>query len=438
MTFRNRRFWLLGTTVVLLSGPAFADLILPYTYASGTPIRAAEVNANFEALRVKVGTTNVLLGDGSNTAGLGVTKAVIAGGSQNSVTGTSGAVGGGELNIATIGSTVAGGYNNQITVGGNNFIGGGAGNRISSSYAVVGGGSNNNAQGQYATIGGGSGNSCGDSSVVAGGNGNSATGYIATIGGGQTNVASGQYATVPGGANNTAGGTSAFAAGNRAKANSQGCFVWGDSTAADITCNTNNRWVARSVGGVYFFTNTALTTGVSLSAGGGSWNAVSDRNQKQDFSNVNRQEMLEKVRRLPITTWRYKSEESGARHMGPMAQDFHAAFQLGDSDKTIATVDADGVMIAALQGLDLAVAERVAGLESKIATLTRENAELHRQAAASAARLDDIERRLDGKPRMITSSVLAGPIGVIALLLVGSVVGGVLYRRRSLLRARIT
>jgi hypothetical protein len=39
-------------------------------------------------------------------------------------------------------------------------------------------------------------------------------------------------------------------------------------------------------------------------------------------------------------------------HIGPTAQDFHAAFGLGSDDETIGTVDADGVALAAIQGLD--------------------------------------------------------------------------------------
>ncbi len=45
--------------------------------------------------------------------------------------------------------------------------------------------------------------------------------------------------------------------------------------------------------------------------------------------------------------------------MGPMAQDFRAAFGLGVNDTSIVTVDADGVALAAIQGLN----ERVVALE---------------------------------------------------------------------------
>ena len=68
---------------------------------------------------------------------------------------------------------------------------------------------------------------------------------------------------------------------------------------------------------------------------------------------------------MPIRTWSYRSEDSTVRHIGPTAQDFRAAFALGDGDKAIATVDADGVSLAAIQAL----VKRVAQLEAQLAQL---------------------------------------------------------------------
>jgi hypothetical protein len=55
---------------------------------------------------------------------------------------------------------------------------------------------------------------------------------------------------------------------------------------------------------------------------------------------------------LPVTTWRYKTADPAQRHMGPMAQDFYAAFNVGLDDKSICTVDEGGVALAAIQGLN--------------------------------------------------------------------------------------
>jgi hypothetical protein len=104
-------------------------------------------------------------------------------------------------------------------------------------------------------------------------------------------------------------------------------------------------------GGTGIYSNTGRTAGVTLAAGGSAWAAVSDRNMKQDIEELDTFAILNKLSLLPVYSWRYKTEVSGARHVGPMAQDFYAAFGLGDSDKTITTVDADGISLAAIKAL---------------------------------------------------------------------------------------
>ena len=86
---------------------------------------------------------------------------------------------------------------------------------------------------------------------------------------------------------------------------------------------------------------------------GTTWVNGSDRNAKEDFAVVNPNAVLEKVSALPITEWKYKVDGDNLRHIGPMAQDFYAAFGLnGSDDKHIATVDESGVALAAIQGLN--------------------------------------------------------------------------------------
>ncbi len=91
----------------------------------------------------------------------------------------------------------------------------------------------------------------------------------------------------------------------------------------------------------------------------------SDRNAKTDFAPANPQEVLGKVAALPVHTWRYKDESADVRHLGPVAQDFHAAFGLGEDDRHITTVDAGGVALAAIQGLNQKVEEQQAALRQK-------------------------------------------------------------------------
>jgi hypothetical protein len=101
----------------------------------------------------------------------------------------------------------------------------------------------------------------------------------------------------------------------------------------------------------------------------GAVNPPSDRNVKTNFAAVDTAEVLAKVAALPIQTWNYKNDAEDVRHLGPVAQDFRAAFNLGADDKHIATVDADGVALAAIQGLN-------AKMEAENAELRAENAEL--------------------------------------------------------------
>jgi hypothetical protein len=100
-----------------------------------------------------------------------------------------------------------------------------------------------------------------------------------------------------------------------------------------------------------------------------------DRNAKENFAPVSPTEVLDKVAALPITTWNYKTMNDG-RHMGPMAQDFHAAFHLGGGDTTITTVDPDGVALAAIQGLNQKVEANDRRSEDRIHALEAENEEL--------------------------------------------------------------
>jgi hypothetical protein len=84
---------------------------------------------------------------------------------------------------------------------------------------------------------------------------------------------------------------------------------------------------------------------------------------------VNGFEILEKLAALPISTWNYKWDPPTTRHLGPMAQDFKAMFGLGDDDRTINMVDANGVVMVAIQALYrriVALEERLRALEGDL------------------------------------------------------------------------
>ena len=105
----------------------------------------------------------------------------------------------------------------------------------------------------------------------------------------------------------------------------------------------------------------------------------SDRNKKANFAAVNPREVLGRVVSLPIATWNYFSQGPNVRHIGPMAQDFHAAFGVGDDDTHINMVDANGVALAAIQGLYQLVQEQelqLTVLEARLAALEAREREL--------------------------------------------------------------
>lgn len=97
----------------------------------------------------------------------------------------------------------------------------------------------------------------------------------------------------------------------------------------------------------------------------------SDVNSKQDIVPVNGNNILEKLTNLEISEWSYK-DAPGNRHVGPMAQDFYAAFGLGHTDKGIATLDSSGVALAAIKALieeNTSLKERLSLLESQQAEM---------------------------------------------------------------------
>jgi hypothetical protein len=408
-------------------------------------------------------TTNTIAGSHANSVTAGVRGATIAGGgvpsgnsdpdyndeNPNRVTDHYGTVGGGYGNqagdaagttadraFATVGggavntasgsvSTVSGGQVNTAS-GPGSTVGGGLGATASGEYSTVGGGYLNTASGGLSTVGGGQRNTAsGAHSTVGGGYDNTASGGLSTVGGGFFNTASGFRSTVSGGELNCAGGAYSWAGGLRAKVRpaaagsgacsgvgvggangDQGTFVWADSQNADFVSTGPNQFLVRAQGGFGFNTNSIpsgrflnTSTGAYLSTTG-VWTNNSSRTVKEGFAAVDPLDVLNRLLALPITTWRYIGSNEGL-HMGPVAEDFKAAFGLAGDGKTIATVDADGVAMAAIQGLNAKLeAERDAlltKLEAENAALRAESAALRAESAELRARLQRLEALLIGR-----------------------------------------
>lgn len=121
---------------------------------------------------------------------------------------------------------------------------------------------------------------------------------------------------------------------------------------------------------------------------------VSDRNLKTDLAAVGPADILAKVAALPVQSWRYTNEMPGIRHVGPMAQDFKAAFGLGKDDKVIGYLDEGGVALAAIQGLNEKLENRSQKEQGQIEELKAENAELK-------LRNDSLEKRLEKLENLI-------------------------------------
>jgi hypothetical protein len=199
------------------------------------------------------------------------------------------------------------------------------------------------------------------------------------------------------GLQNSASGQFSVAIGKNARtANRQGSIVLGDGCAGfssdSVFPTANNQFVARGCGGVKFFTNQALTSGVELAAGGSGWSAVSDRNRKENFLFVDGEDLLARLRNVPVSNWNYRTQESTVRHMGPMAQDFYAAFGLGENQLMINSVDIDGVNMAGVQALT-----------ARTDALRAENEALRQENAAQAAEIADLRARMERLEALVSA-----------------------------------
>jgi hypothetical protein len=250
-------------------------------------------------------------------------------------------------NNGATGATISGGGSRRNT---------GGPNIVNDDFGTVAGGEANRAgnsnNSTHATVSGGYGNvASGYLSTVAGGDKNVASGNFSTAAGGDSNTASGSYSMVAGGFGNFASGGDSFAAGQLAYADADGDFVW--CQQGGIACHpgptANTFFVA--VTGPIVMLDGLNGQGCSLNPGTAGWQCSSDRNLKNHIRPVEPRSVLERVATMPISQWSMKADTGGHNHIGPMAQDFYAAFGLGDSDKYIAQGDAQGVALASIKGL---------------------------------------------------------------------------------------
>jgi hypothetical protein len=249
------------------------------------------------------------------------------------------------------------------------------------------------ASGIYSFAAGQDAAALGTASIALGSNAQATANYSTALG--TTAIASGNFALATG-AQTTAGGYATTAMGLYAEATSAhaGSFVFGDASTNAVGTRVQptgvNQFVARAAGGFYLFTSSITSPvgspgvpGVRLMSNSSGWISVSDVNAKENFRDLADDDVLAKIAAMPVREWNYKAQGAEIRHMGPTAQDFNAAFGLGEDPLGINSIDADGVALAAVKALEA----RTRALNE---TLIRENDELR-------ARLARLEQQVSRK-----------------------------------------
>jgi hypothetical protein len=305
-------------------------------------------------------------------------------------------IGGGWQNEAWLYSTVAGGIGNKarmfsstICGGENNVaddqftaIGGGEENIAGSDYAVIAGGYQNSA-GFYSFVGGGGTNSAESYGVVCGGWGNTAYGNRSIILGGDINDNSGDYSTILGGDSNqitsVANYSLVFGEGVYANSTTPRCYFFNGTNDGRVGINRDD-----GDGGIshpiHVGTDGLNGNGARLTIGG-TWTNGSSRDFKENFKTLEPNELMTKINELEITSWNYKDSEE--KHIGPVAEDFVAAFDVG----TI--IESDGQ-----RDNQYMAASDVAGVAlAGVKELLRENRELRDLISELEERITELENR---------------------------------------------
>jgi trimeric autotransporter adhesin len=219
--------------------------------------------------------------------------------------------------------------------------------------------------------------------AMASGNGSFAVGEF-TAATSETSIAMGNEAVSTGfssvaiGRDVYAEGDGSIVLGSHAQAtpNAPGTFMFGDGTSnakrSEFFSFQPNQFLVRASGGVVFYTSPDYSTFVQLSPRANAWSSSSDVNLKQNFRELDGSEVLAKIAKMPIREWSYKAQEASIRHVGPTAQDFYAAFGLGEEPLRISTIDADGVALRAVQALEARTRAENETLKAEIAALREE------------------------------------------------------------------
>ncbi len=207
-------------------------------------------------------------------------------------------------------------------------------------------------------------------------------------------TASGKYATCFSNYG-TASGNNSVAMGYHANSIHDGSFVYADkSTETYLSSTASNQFMVRASGGSIFYTSSDLSTGVVLAAGAGAWSTLSDSTKKENIKPISAINYLDKLNKIDVYSWNYKSQNDSIMHIGPMAQDFYAIFNIGNDPTTINSGDFDGLNLLLLKGLS----EKLMMIENqdlKVNQLEQELKDLKAKRHELEKVLIDLENRLN-------------------------------------------
>jgi hypothetical protein len=358
------------------------------------------------------GDYSTVSGGEGNTARAGWTAtsgghSTVGGGEDNSAFAMWSTVSGGDLDSALAQyATVGGGYNNRAGTGSETnpdsgqgaTVAGGYLNWASGNYSAISGGFLNAARGDHCAVGGGYSNLAGNyECTVGGGYLNTANGFQSTVSGGYQNTANGHRSSSGGGMYNTANGDYSVVPGGQGDSttsNAHHSMVFGRAVYVDTPyrvaffdgTNSGRLGINRDdkdSGGIAYpiHVGTDLTNGNgAYLTNGGSWMGGSSRSFKDHFRPLDAEELLSKIRSLPVESWQFRNTDE--RHIGPVSEDFVGAFDVGvirddgsRDNKYLCPGDVAGVALAGVkqlveenQELKKAVEElrqRIADLEDK-------------------------------------------------------------------------
>ncbi len=368
------------------------------SFAVGSTNTASGTNSSVTggASNIASGISSAVLGGFSNQA-IG-NYSVVCGGTNNVASGLNSFVGSGQNNTASgIGSVVCGGgtISGSTCSGTDSIITNGNGNTCAGTACIIGGGSTNTIQtgtdscgifaGASNSILTGSSNSavcsslsttingtnciavgCTNSNLTAGALNSAMICSETSQNSGTDSVClAGTNLSILGAARSCvfgltlkilAGGSDSFMCGSGQIATPSIIshatnFMNINNPVSAITSIAPNSATLLHRGGTRCYSNNALTLGVNLPAGGTAWASISDIDAKENITEIDYVDVLHSVRDIPIYTYNFVSQDSSYRNIGPVAQDWHAAFPSSKYALGIDTIDLDGVALASIKCL---------------------------------------------------------------------------------------